>query len=302
MAMPPGMTPAEGPPPPGYIPPTYTPPVYVQSDGTLAGVPAVGSAPPTSGQARGRRGFLGGAAAALVALLKWGIPILKFSKVGVTLISMLVSAAFYAWFFGPAAGVGIVFLIFAHEMGHVLVLRHFGIRASLPMFIPFFGAFIALKQNPQDAWTEALVGIGGPVLGSAGALVCLGLYFQTGLPVLLFLSYFGFLINLFNLVPLSPLDGGRIVSAISVWLNLVGLVVMALAFFLFQSPLMLLILVFGGLNLFSRFRARRQNPGYYEVPGIRRWAMGAAYFGLIACLALAQGWTFMQMPANPLTQ
>ena len=111
---------------------------------------------------------------------------------------------------GAPFAIGFVLLIFVHELGHALVLRRQGIPAGAPVFIPFLGAVIAMKGMPRNAWVEALVGIGGPALGTAGAVVCLAMGWLTGAPIWLALASTGFLLNLFNLLPISPLDGGRI--------------------------------------------------------------------------------------------
>ena len=124
--------------------------------------------------------------------------LLKVKFLG-TALTMLVSIGAYALLFPVWFAVGIVVLIWVHEMGHVLQLRREGIPASAPMFIPFLGAFVAMKQMPKDALAEARVGLAGPVLGTLGGLATLGLYALTREPLFLGLAYFNFIINLFNL-------------------------------------------------------------------------------------------------------
>ena len=169
---------------------------------------------------RKRLAALGPIGVALVFVLgkaKLIVPLLKFSKLGI-LLSMFVAVWAYGLLWGLPFALGFVLLIFVHELGHVLVLRRQGIRAGAPVFIPFVGAVIAMKGLPRNAYVEALVGIGGPVLGSVGALFCLMVGWVTGSPFWHALAYTGFLLNLFNLLPVSPLDGGRIVGVISRWL------------------------------------------------------------------------------------
>ena len=89
------------------------------------------------------------------------------------LLSFVISAALYAWVWGWQFGVGFLLLLMVHELGHVIQLRREGIEASAPMFVPFLGAFVAMKELPDNAWTEAKVGLAGPVLGSLGALALL---------------------------------------------------------------------------------------------------------------------------------
>ena len=214
---------------------------------------------------------------------KFLLPILKFTKLS-TLLTMLLAIWAYALFWGLPFAVGFVLLIFVHEMGHAIVLHRQGIRAGAPVFIPFVGAVIAMKGLPRNAWIEALVGIGGPVLGSLGALVCLIVAWLLDAPFWYALAHIGFFLNLINLLPVSPLDGGRIVGVISRWLWVAGYAVGIGAFFLTWSPLLVLILLFGLFNLGSTVRGPRE--GYFDVEPAKRVTMAAAYFGLMALLAI----------------
>ena len=140
---------------------------------------------------------------------------------------MIISIGAYALLGGWWFGVGLVALIFVHEMGHVLALRRQGVPASAPFFIPFMGAVIGMKKMPENAWKEAEVALAGPLLGSLGAAAVwlAGSYYHSHF--LVALAFVGFFINLFNLIPVVPLDGGRAVAALhpAIWLvGLVGLV------------------------------------------------------------------------------
>ena len=135
---------------------------------------------------------------------------------------MLVSIAAYSLIWGWRFAAGFVLLLLVHELGHVFQLRREGIPASAPMFIPFLGAAVAMKEMPKDAAAEARVGLAGPVLGSLGALVPLGLYALTGEDLFKALAFMGFFLNLFNLLPVLPLDGGRAMAALSPWMWFVG--------------------------------------------------------------------------------
>src|SRR6266550_9577306 len=104
-------------------------------------------------------------------LAKFGFVLLKFKF----LFSMFVSAAVYVWIGGWWFGIGLVVLLFVHEMGHVFEAKRQGLPVSAPLFIPFMGALITLKRMPQSAWHEALNGIAGPILGSIGAAVVWGI-------------------------------------------------------------------------------------------------------------------------------
>lgn len=211
------------------------------------------------------------------------VPLLKFAKLS-TLLSMVVAIWVYAQIWGLPFALGFVLLIFVHELGHWLVMKQQGIRAGAPVFIPFVGAVIAMKGLPRNAYVEALVGIGGPALGSAGALACLLVGWGTGSLFWYALASTGFLINLFNMIPISPLDGGRIVGVITRWFWVVGYAVGIGVFLVTYHPLLLLVLLFGLFGLGRAIRGPRE--GYYNVEPPRRLAMGVAYFALLALLAL----------------
>jgi Zn-dependent protease len=225
-------------------------------------------------------------------LLKFGAILYKLKVVTVA-GSMIVSIGAYALLGGWWFGVGLVGLIFVHEMGHVLALRRQGVPASAPLFIPFMGAVIGMKKMPENAWREAEVALAGPLLGSLGAAAVwtAGGYYHSRF--LTALAFVGFFINLFNLIPLVPLDGGRAVAALhpAIWLlGLVGLVVLTV---LRPSPILPFIIVIGSLELWRRWKARKL-PGfasYYRVTRWQRTAVATAYLGLAALLVVAMNAT-----------
>ena len=180
---------------------------------------------------------------------------------------MAVSVVAYGWLFGFTFAIGFVALLLLHEIGHVIQLRREGIKACAPIFIPFLGAVIAAKSLGKDAAAEARVGLAGPVLGSMATLVPLGIWLATGNDFWRALAYLGFFLNLFNLMPVVPLDGGRAMAALNpaVWmLGLAGL--LALVIF-YPSPILFLILIFGGWRAGGDGRlARRQRPGLLRDP------------------------------------
>jgi Zn-dependent protease len=245
--------------------------------------PAAPPAPRTHKQAWKRWGPVGVFFAFVLGKLQVLVPFLKFAQLG-TLLSMLVAVWVYAQIWGVAFALGFVLLIFVHELGHALVMRQQGIPAGAPVFIPFVGAVIAMRGMPRNAYVEALVGIGGPILGSVGAFACFVVAHVTGSHLWYALASTGFLINLFNLIPISPLDGGRIVGVISRWLWVAGYVVGIGILLVTFHPLLLFILLFGLFTLPRTLRGPRA--GYYNVAPSHRFGIGAAYFGLAALLAL----------------
>ena len=132
-----------------------------------------------------------------------------------------------------------------------------------------------MKELPKDAAAEARVGLAGPVLGSLAALLPLGIYALTGDELFKALAFVGFFLNLFNLLPVLPLDGGRAMAALSPWMWLVGYAMLIAATFVFPNPIMILILLFGGLETWRRWQAAQvargarvpPRPGAYAVGG-----------------------------------
>ena len=216
------------------------------------------------------------------------LPLLKFFpvvlKTGGSMVLMIwVYTMMYGWWFA----LGFVLLLLVHECGHLIAARRVGLPVSAPMFIPFMGAFIALKEAPKNAWIEAQVGIGGPLLGTAGAVLCYLAFVITGVPIFKGLAYTGFFLNLFNLAPIGFLDGGRIVTALSPWLWLVGTVIVGAMLFFHFNFILLLILIMSVPRLFSLFRKRtEEEQRFYEVTPRQRAIIGFLYFGLAAGLAL----------------
>jgi Zn-dependent protease len=201
--------------------------------------------------------------------------------------TMILTIGVYAMFWGVWFAVGFVLLIFVHETGHLLAAKRLGLKVGAPVFIPFMGALIALKEAPRNAWIEAQVGIGGPMLGTLGAGVCEMVHIATGNQMFGALAYTGFFLNLFNLMPVGFLDGGRIVTALSPWLWIVGFAILAVMTILRPNFLLILILIASLPRLFSLFRSKSDvERRYFEVTPAQRWTMAAMYFGLIALLVL----------------
>jgi Zn-dependent protease len=235
------------------------------------------------------------ATAALVA--KYSVLLLKLKAVTVV-GSMLASVAAYALLGGWWFGLGLVGLLFVHELGHVLELRRQGVPASAPLFIPFLGAVVGMKRMPENAWREAQVALAGPVLGSLGAAAVYAAGVAVDSRFLKALAFVGFLLNLFNLVPVVPLDGGRAVGALhpSLWLaGLIGLV--ALEVFR-PSPILPIILIFGLVELRRRWQTRKLPAfaSYYRVRPWQRATVAIVYLGLAALLVV--GMSASQVPRS----
>jgi Zn-dependent protease len=238
-------------------------------------------------------GALAAAAVLIVkfaAKLKGLLLLLPKLKILTTSGSMLVSVAAYALIWGWKFAVGFVLLLLVHEMGHVIQLRREGIPASAPLFIPFLGAVVGAKSLGDNALAEAWVGLAGPVLGSLGAAALVPIALQTDDPFWRALAFTGFFLNLFNLLPVVPLDGGRAMAAMAPWMWFVGFGAMVVLAITFPNPIILLICLIGGWETYRRCKARKQGDpatkAYYRVKPAYRLAVAGVYLGLIALLVL----------------
>jgi Zn-dependent protease len=212
-----------------------------------------------------------------------------------TFVTMLISVWAYALFWGWSFAAGFVALLFVHEMGHVIALRRQGIKATAPMFIPFLGAFIGMKQLPDNAMAEAVAAYGGPLLGTLGAIGCAVVGLATGNPFWYALASTGFLLNLFNLLPISPLDGGRILGVISPKLWIVGLAGAIGLFWLTWSPIIALIVIMGSMQIWSAAKKdKAETARYYSVRLGKRITMGVAFLALVAVTSM--GMLAVQIP------
>jgi Zn-dependent protease len=232
----------------------------------------------------------------LGAKLKALIFLLPKVKLLTTAGSMVVSVAAYSLIWGWRFAVGFVLLLLVHEMGHWIQLRREGIKASAPMFIPFLGAVIWARSFGGNAVAEARVGLAGPVLGSLGAAAVAGVSYAVDSELLRALAFTGFFLNLFNLLPVVPLDGGRAMAALSPTMWIVGFVLLIGVAIAFPNPIMLLILVFAGLETWRRWRDRKspEARAYYDVPLHSRILVAAVYLALIALLTFGMAETHIQ--------
>jgi Zn-dependent protease len=242
---------------------------------------------------------VGGAVAVLVALLakfaKVAFIALKSAKFLTTSATMLVSVAAYAFIWGWPFAVGFVALLFVHEFGHYLQMRREGINPGRIVFVPFMGAVIGARSLGGNALAEARVGLAGPVLGSLGALVVALVGQALHSDLLLALAFTGFFLNLFNLVPVVPLDGGRAMAAMAPWMWFLGLGAMVTLMLLRPNPIMIVIVLFGTMETYRRWKTRKQglegNAAYYAVRPRDRFLVGTVYVALIIALAVGMDLT-----------
>jgi Zn-dependent protease len=215
----------------------------------------------------------------LALLAKGGI-----GKLLMTGGTMLISMAVYALSFGWPYAVGFVLLILVHELGHFIAARQSGLNVGAPVFIPFVGAWISLKEVRLAPATEAHVAIAGPMLGSVAAFVCYLLGVSGHGRIYMALAQAGFMLNLFNLIPVAPLDGGRLAGVISPRLWLIGAPMLIGLFLWRPSPLLLLLAIFAAPQVIRAIRG--EVPGHDTLAVGDKVRYGAQYVGLAAALAI----------------
>lgn len=276
----------------------------VEANAGLAPEPVIAPEPPTAEELdeerkRSRLKKLGGLLIPLVFLAskaKFLLLALTKIKAVTTLGTMFISIAAYALAFGWPFAVGFVLLLFVHEMGHVIQLRREGVEASAPIFIPFVGALIAAKSLGEDAAAEARVGLAGPILGTAGTLIPLAIWLATGSDLWRALAYVGFFINLINLLPVLPLDGGRALGVLGPKVWIAGILIAVAAAVTFLGPIMLLfVLILGGPELYHRFKNRHSEESreYHSVPMRTKVAVAAVYLSLTVLLIVGIAETYV---------
>jgi len=225
----------------------------------------------------------------MIKLVALAFGLLKLGKIGGMLLTMFASLAIYAVAFGWRYAAGFMGLLFLHEMGHFCAARQRGLAVGAPTFVPFVGAWIELKQQPHDAETEAYVGLAGPFVGTLGAVACYFLGREEQDQTILAVSYAGFFLNFFNLMPLQPLDGGRITGILGPRIWFLGVPMMGALMIYSFSPLLVVISL---MAVPSLLKAWRHDPtddatqAYYAVPFEKKFEYGILYLGLAAYLAI----------------
>jgi len=205
-----------------------------------------------------------------------------------TVFSMLLSLGVYWTAFGWWFASGLVLSIYVHEMGHVAALRRYGIRASAPMFLPGIGAVVRMKQHPIDAREDARVGLAGPIWGLGAAVASYAMFLATGAPIWAAIARVGAWLNLFNLLPVMPLDGGRGFRVLSKGQRLAVVAAVLLAWWLTTEGLLLLLAAVGAFWAFG-----------VREPGDGDTRACAEFVVLVACLAALAAIGVPGAPAGP---
>jgi len=200
--------------------------------------------------------------------------------------SMLVTVAAYAtatkYRFGLIVGFVVITLI--HEIGHAVVIRAKGLRAGFLVFIPFIGGAVTLKDQPRSAYDDAQIGLAGPIAGTAASLVSLQIFKWSGNPLYLLVASVGFILNLLNLLPLGPLDGGRISAAITKWMWVFGGALVLIKTWRQPNLLMILLVLLAAFQVYAAIVRDRDDKAFYDVTLGRRAAVAVFYFALVVFL------------------
>lgn len=178
-------------------------------------------------------------------------------KVLLAVISFVVYALLMTW----QLSILLMTMLFIHESGHVWAMRQCGVKTRGFYFIPFFGGAAIADEVFPSRWSEVYIAIMGPIWGLITALAWGIVYFATGDPLWAAASAWGASLNLFNLLPINPLDGGRIFKSIAFSMNYrIGLVFLLASIlismyltFISGSSIFILISIFGGFELLSEW-------------------------------------------------
>jgi Zn-dependent protease len=198
--------------------------------------------------------------------------------------SFVVTIAAYTTQAPFAVVVGFVVITLIHEIGHAVAIRAKGLRAGFMVFIPFIGGAVTLRDQPRTAYDDAMIGLAGPAFGTIASLVCLQFYKWTADPLWLLIAFLGFALNLFNLLPIGMLDGGRISAAVTKWMWVFGGAAVVYKVFDQPNPLTIIIAVLAAFQVYASIVREKTDAHFYDITPFQRGAIAVLYFALVIFL------------------
>lgn len=221
--------------------------------------------------------------------------------------SFVVTIAAYATQFPLAIVIGFVVITLIHEIGHAVAIRVKGLRAGFMVFIPFIGGAVTLKDQPTSVYDDAVIGLAGPFAGTMASLLCLQFYKWTGDPLWLLIAFLGFALNLFNLLPIGMLDGGRISAAVTKWMWVFGGGAVVYKVVDQPNPLIIIIAVLAAFQVYASIVREKTDARFYEITPLQRTAIAVMYFALVIFLGHQTFMTYdrlelLRQPARPAAQ
>ncbi|MBB1439727.1 site-2 protease family protein [Shewanella sp. SG41-4] len=202
----------------------------------------------------------------VIGLASLGFKLLKSAKV-VKVLFAGASVAAYSWLFSFEFALALIGCLVFHEYGHIRAMKHFGMKTKGIYLIPFVGGLALSDERINTRWQDVYISIMGPTFGLILSIISLGIYWLTGNVFFAGLAAFNALLNLFNLLPILPLDGGHILKSISFSMNsVVGLVACiagaAIGVFISYSlglALLGFLLLIGSVEIVFEWRGRHQS-------------------------------------------
>jgi Zn-dependent protease len=220
-------------------------------------------------------------------LLK-GLGGFKFLYVFKSMFSMFLMIGLYTMTFGWFYAFVVVGLILIHEMGHYVFMKAMHLDPKLPIFVPFMGAYVQMTKMPADQTTHAWVALAGPLVGGVTAVGMFALGVVWDKPALMAAGNTGIFLNMFQLVPCKPFDGGFVVNAISKWFLIPGTGMAFAMGIMLQSPLLLIFACLAAFMTYRAFTRPVESGGLImgQKPSTlpEKILIGAAYFGLLCAL------------------
>ncbi len=242
---------------------------------------------------KSKNAWLGGLAVLGIAAMKFKVFLLLMLKGGWVFLkqglSMFIMIGVYAMMFGWPYAVMVVLLLLIHEGGHYIFMKYFGLEPKLPVFIPFFGAYVAMTKTPPDQAVDAWVSLAGPLVGGVSSAIFFYLGATQNIPFLLAAGSTGCLLNLMQLLPAKPFDGGFVINAIARWVLVPGVLMVFATALVFHSPLFFLLGIFSAYSAYKSFKGPKEGEPVAEVvkpaSPAEKVLIGIAYFTLAGVLA-----------------